>query len=176
MNKSNHQLRVEEFMKKIPTQKVPDKPLDSLNSYEAIQRAKLIFEECMETISALGVTIGLRLKEENSIIRPLQLFDFHYLFDANAFNLIEVIDGCCDISVVTTGTMIALGLPMEPFLEEVDVNNLQKFGEGHSFNAFGKLVKPPWHKPPRIQEVLDRIKNTNPMYTKTQEFISDSLV
>ena len=72
--------------------------------------------------------------------------------------MVEVIDGCCDISVVTIGTLISCGVPDESFLVEVDQNNLDKVKNG-TIRDDGKLIKPKDHKPPRIQEILDELKS-----------------
>jgi predicted HAD superfamily Cof-like phosphohydrolase len=73
------------------------------------------------------------------------------------FNMEETIDGCCDLSVVTIGTLSTLGVPDKPFLEEVDNNNLAKFGPGGYRNDYGKWVKPPGHKPPDISRILSEL-------------------
>jgi predicted HAD superfamily Cof-like phosphohydrolase len=76
-----------------------------------------------------------------------------------ALNTAEVIDGCCDLKVVTTGTLSAFGLPDELFQEEVDTNNLAKFGPGGRRREDGKWVKPPNHKPPDIAGLLKRLED-----------------
>jgi hypothetical protein len=72
--------------------------------------------------------------------------------------MVELVDGCCDLSVVTIGTLSACGVSDDPFLMEVDQNNLDKFGDGHSYREDGKLIKPPDHQPPRIEELLEDIR------------------
>lgn len=138
MNKSNHQLEVESFMLRarqdvpvVPA--VPDEEIRRL-------RAKLILEEALETIAALGFQLnhdGLLEQTTNA-----------------AIDILEVIDGCCDIAVVTTGTLSAFGVPDLPFQREVNRNNLAKFKPGHSWREDGKLIKPPGHKPPNLAAIL----------------------
>ena len=71
--------------------------------------------------------------------------------------MVETIDGCCDLAVVTTGTLSACGVPDLPFQQAVDQNNLEKFGPGNTIRDDGKLIKPPGHKPPDIAGILSRL-------------------
>lgn len=147
---SKHQERVAEFMR-LAGQETPNKPcLPSLKVREL--RAKLILEEALETIEALGFSV--RIDNGTEYDTDVVISDNMYFDESFTPNLEEIIDGCCDISVVTQGTLIACGIPDDPFLEEVDNNNLAKFGSGHSRREDGKLIKPPNHKPPRIKEIL----------------------
>ncbi|RME74113.1 MAG: hypothetical protein D6785_16225, partial [Planctomycetota bacterium] len=70
-------------------------------------------------------------------------------------SLVEIADGCADIMVVTTGTLSACGISDIPLQEEVDQNNLSKFGPGGYEREDGKWVKPPDHKPPKILKILE---------------------
>lgn len=130
-------------------QEVPTSP--TLPSLEVRKlRAKLILEEALETVHALGFSV----QYDNYNSRNHDVL----FVDENDPNIEEVIDGCCDVKVVTTGTLVAFGLPDDPFQDEVDDNNLAKFGPGHSIRGDGKLIKPPGHKPPKIKEILDTLK------------------
>jgi predicted HAD superfamily Cof-like phosphohydrolase len=147
--KSDHQKRVETFMIKA-RQEVPAVPIEPSAAVRLL-RAKLIFEEAVETIRALGVVLYV----------PAAGADMHTNVDCAEFeiapipfNMIEVIDGCCDLTVVTTGTLSACGIPDEPFQHLVDDNNLAKFGPGHSWREDGKLIKPPNHQSPDIAGLL----------------------
>lgn len=158
--KSEHQQQVEEFMR-LAKQEVPDKP--TVPSEEVrLLRARLIYEECMETLEdGLGVIIRWDMNKKNpeGVVSP----EFIIRKD---FNMEELIDGCCDISVVTTGTLSACGIPDTPFQEEVDNNNLAKFGPGHSWREDGKLIKPPGHKPPNIKQILAALEFNQAMEEK----------
>ena len=113
-----------------------------------ILRAKLILEEALETVDALGVHVhieGIEIVEEG-----LQYSG------GGEINLQEVADGCADISVVTMGTLIAFGIDDEPLLEEVDASNLRKFGEGNYRREDGKWMKPPGWTPPDIMGAIDK--------------------
>lgn len=151
--KSEHYKRIEEFMK-LAGQDTPSSP--SIPS-EAVRklRAKLILEEALETIQALGFRVVIDNDTEyNTEVVISKNMDFYPDFKPN---LEEIIDGCADISVVTYGTLIACGVPDVPFIEEVDNNNLAKFGPGHTIREDGKLEKPPNHQPPKIKEILENL-------------------
>ncbi len=141
-----HYDRVKEFMQKVGQ----DTPEGAIVPDEKIRilRAKLILEEALETVAAMGVTVhtnGHEITEEGlGYAAP------------NAVDLKEVVDGCADISVVTIGTLIAFGVDDEPVLEEVDASNLRKFGEGSYRREDGKWMKPPGWTPPDIMGAIDK--------------------
>jgi len=148
---SEHQKRVNEFMK-LAGQELPRKPTVPSEAVRWL-RARLILEEAFETVTALGF--------ELTTINPNKIQTHHIYvngerapFYAREPNLVEIIDGCCDLKVVTTGTLSACGVPDEIFQKEVDDNNLAKFAPGFRIDGYGKLLKPPGHKPPRIAELL----------------------
>ena len=115
---------------------------------ERLLRAKLIYEECMETIEALGVDhiLGkfVDAGEEN-------------------YDPIAVLDGACDIAVVTNGTLIACGLDgaFPEALERVDNNNLSKFGEGSYLREDGKVMKPPNYVPVYLHDLVTYMKDSD---------------
>ncbi len=141
-----HYNRVKDFMQKVGQ----DTPEGAVVPDEKtrILRAKLILEEALETVEALGVRVqtqGVEITEEG------------LEYDApNEVNLQEVADGCADISVVTIGTLIAFGIDDDTLLEEVDASNLRKFGEGSYRREDGKWMKPPGWTPPDIMGAIDR--------------------
>ena len=148
---SEHQHRVDEFMR-LAKQDRPSKPTMPSEDVRAL-RAKLILEEALETIDALGCevyantpTVTARgLKSGEVVVIP-----------SHDPDMTEIVDGCCDVIVVTTGTLSACGVnDLVPQLL-VDENNLAKFGPGHSYREDGKLIKPPNHKAPDLKGELDR--------------------
>ncbi len=113
-----------------------------------VLRAKLIVEEALETVRALGVRVeagGAALEVEELAFAA-----------AGAVDLEGVADGCADISVVTVGTLVAFGMDDELLLQEVDAANLRKFGPGARVREDGKWMKPPDWTPPDIAGVLAR--------------------
>lgn len=150
--RSEHQRRVADFMR-LAGQNVPDLPTEPTEK-ERLLRAKLMFEETMETIrKGLGVSVACGIdsdEKDGEWVVP-------EFFISGPFCMVETIDGCADVMVVTTGTLAACGIPDEPFQKLVDENNLAKFGPGHTIREDGKLIKPPGHKPPDIAGKLVEI-------------------
>jgi predicted HAD superfamily Cof-like phosphohydrolase len=142
--KSVHQQSVEKFME-LAGQSIPSSPV-SPNLETRELRARLILEESLETIKALGFQV--MAKEE---IVDDNLVKFVDCFEPD---LIEIADGCADIKVVTTGTLSACGIDDEELQRDVDQNNLDKFGPGGHRRDDGKWVKPPNHQPPNISKIL----------------------
>jgi predicted HAD superfamily Cof-like phosphohydrolase len=143
--KSEHQQRVIEFMN-LAGQDTPQKAIMPSEEVRML-RAKLILEECLETIRALGMDIKCNSCEKTDDVR---------LVYSREPNLEEILDGCADISVVTIGTLCACGIDDTELLKAVDQNNLDKFGPGHQIREDGKLVKPPGHKPPNIKSIMEQ--------------------
>lgn len=141
-----HYDRVKTFMQKVgqATPEVATIPDAKIR----ILRAKLILEEALETVEALGVHVHIG---DTEVMEEVLAYSA-----SNNVNLQEVADGCADISVVTIGTLIAFGIDDEPLLEEVDASNLRKFGEGSYRREDGKWMKPPGWTPPDIMAAIDR--------------------
>jgi len=181
-----HYRRVKQFMVNA-AQDTPNAP-GMPDEKTRILRAKLIYEEVMETI---GKGFGVKIHGGTSLVGPngdATPMEFSINPDVEP-DMVEAVDGCIDISVVTIGTLIALGVPDKPFLEAVDAANLAKFKNicpacrhedeepvhldqnGHvrctkcAFEyrsgyrrADGKWVKPENWTAPKIAEMLTKIK------------------
>lgn len=115
---------------------------------ERLLRAKLIYEEAMETIEALGVDYILGK-----------------FVDAGeeSYNPLEVLDRVADMSVVACGTLIACGLDgvYPEALERVDRNNLSKLGEGSYLREDGKVMKPPNYVPVYLNDLVTYMKDSD---------------
>ena len=151
--KSAHYARVEKFMQQAQ-QEVPSHVHIPSPAVREL-RAKLILEEALETVYAMGV----RIEARGGLRHELEISDLVFSADppGGIVDLVEVVDGCCDIAVVTTGTLVAFGVPDTAVQKLVDDSNLEKFGPGHTIREDGKLVKPPGHQPPDIKGLLERI-------------------
>ena len=89
-------------------------------------RAELIREEARETIEAIL-----------------------------AGDLIEAIDGLCDLLCVVYGAAAEFGVNLAPFWDEVHRTNMAK--QGGPVRDDGKRLKPEGWTPPDIQGVLARV-------------------
>lgn len=129
-------------------QAVPDKPTLP-DAATRLERAKLIVEEALETIEALGCLIyrDKDAKRQYSVA----------LRDNAQPNLAAIIHECCDLQFVATGTLSACGVPDLPFIREIDYANLRKFsGDAHR-DANGKWIKPTGFVGPDIAGVLKQL-------------------
>ena len=133
--KSEHQLRIEEFML-AGEQEVPGKPTVPSRGVRML-RAKLVLEEALELAEAIGCfaeVVGKAVTVHASL--PV--------------DLVRVADACADLSVVTLGTLSACGIADNGVLEEVDQNNLTKVSEKGKLekDKLGKILKPKgWTRP-----------------------------
>lgn len=151
--KSQHYLRITRFME-LAGQTVRTKPaIPTLE--ERKLRAKLILEEALETVEALG--FDTCLNEPFPIGEAIEMGFITLLENEKGPNLVEIADGCADISVVTTGTMISCGFPDVELLRMIDESNLKKFGPGGHRREDGKWVKPSDWTPPDIKGWLSTL-------------------
>lgn len=146
-NTSEHFRRIRAFMQKArqDTPIVPTLPDDRTR----LLRANLILEEALETIQALGVRIRvdstladgtLTSKGLSTHVEPLTVSKDEFFK--------ETVDGCCDVMVVTLGTLISMGIPDVPAMNEVCDSNDSKFRPGYTFReSDGKLIKSPEYTP-----------------------------
>ena len=141
---SAHQRRIEEFMCK-GGQKVPES-LNLRDSETRKLRARLILEETVEVIEAMGfrVLVAQNPVEKNPVLIPLEA----------ALDPAHIAKELADLSVVPIGTMSAFGMQDEPLLQAVDNSNLSKVQGGPVFRADGKLLKGPDYKEPDMNKAL----------------------
>jgi predicted HAD superfamily Cof-like phosphohydrolase len=67
-------------------------------------------------------------------------------------NLVEAIDGLCDLLYVVYGAAVSFGVDLEPFFDEVHRSNMTKLAGPR--RADGKVLKGDAWQPPRIRELL----------------------
>ncbi|MFG0261004.1 MAG: hypothetical protein ACF788_01240 [Novipirellula sp. JB048] len=147
------QRRVESFMIAAgqTARAVPAKP----SPEERILRAKLIIEEALETCSALGVAVVLETAGQSGEVEhhavSEEFLTFHHVLN---FNMAEAVDGCCDVMVVTLGTLSCLGVGDVHVMNAVlDANDAKMTGP---IREDGKRLKPEGWQPPDIAGELVR--------------------
>lgn len=127
-----------------PRQAVPDQyRVPGLMTREC--RARLILEEALETIEALGFDL-----KHKATGRSIGCMDDVVLVPADRpASLEDIIDGCCDEIYVCTGTLLACGAPDMHHMGIVNAANAAKFPNGVAIlNEAGKFQKPPgWVAP-----------------------------
>ena len=146
IHQSDHQKRVERFMR-AAGQVVPDAPCIPMNSVCEL-RARLVLEEALETIDGLGYEIIPNGDADHVHMGGLTL---RRVKDPD---IVKVVDGCADTSVVSIGTLSAFGVKDEHVLREVDRSNTAKTEGGVVRDQSGKVQKPKGWSPPNITRVL----------------------
>jgi predicted HAD superfamily Cof-like phosphohydrolase len=125
---------------------------------DRILRAKLIMEEALETVVALGVTVRLNTPMMGGTL-SVNVHNAEAVFEIDGnFDLIESVDGCCDLNVVVAGTLSALGVPDMPVQQEVERSNRSKLLPDGTLPPHptvpGKFGKGPGYTPPDLTVVL----------------------
>lgn len=134
VNMSKMQADVEQFHRAL------DIPVgDSPSIRRPELRTRLILEEALETCKAMTG------REIDVIAHKV----------TGEPNLIEAIDGMCDLLVVTFGTAVEFGVNIDPFWDEVHRSNMAKVG-GET-RADGKKLKPPNWKPPELERIFKEV-------------------
>lgn len=123
----------------------PVEPRD-LTPEERMLRARLIMEEAIETSCALVGAV-----ETDSLYDEFRdgVVSKH---GAGAGDLAEIADGCIDLQVVASGTLLVAGIYDDPLIDEVMRANMAKVGGGK--DAAGKFLKPPGWLPPDVYGLL----------------------
>lgn len=140
-----HYDRIKEFMLKTRDSQDPIPNIPTIpNTTSRYLRANMILEEAVETIEALGFKVIPTEDDDIRVARHLGLKP----------DIEGIADGCADLSVVVTGTLIACGIKDDPLLREVDASNLAKVAGKIIERGDGKIMKPPGWKKPNIKRVL----------------------
>jgi predicted HAD superfamily Cof-like phosphohydrolase len=165
--KSGHQQRVELMLDKIRSfgdlPPIPSAPTIGAGKM-VLAQAKLVLEETLELLEACGI------KVETGFGETLDRKDLHLTIDRELTNedLPHIAKEIADVSVVTTGMFSEFGIADVPVLEEVDANNLAKFGPGGYLDENRKWRKPPNHPTPDIGQVLKNQGWANPEISHEQ--------
>lgn len=126
-------------------------------------RAKLIMEEALEQVQALGIEV----KCYKVFVREISDFDFNVL-PLQIMDLIKTLDGAIDQVYVSMGTVIACGMGSIAFegWEIVQQANMAKFGPGSWTDPSGKVQKPKgWEAPDKqLGKLIERLQQTEPSF------------
>lgn len=141
-------------------QRVPIKPTLPTPE-ERLLRARLVLEEAFEFAVACGVNVFIKSSNESDD-PPLDYSDLALVLpELDARRSLDIMDemtdALADLSVVTIGSFIAMGVFDKPILEEVDANNRLKIHPdmGGSKNPItGKWEKNPDHPAPNFKSIL----------------------
>lgn len=159
---TNYQ-KVKQFMQ-LFKQEIPPTPI--IPSLEVRKlRARLILEEALETIEALGFEIDFQYNDFNE--------------SEDGPNLVKVLDGMCDLDYVNKGLAIAMGVQedkLDDAFAEVHRSNMSKmwseeqleqgkldypsctiehYGGGlYRLIYFGKVIKSPNYSPANLEQFL----------------------
>lgn len=122
--------------------------------------ARLVLEEALETIAALGVRVEWSDGEYTQSLPKVDDCTFVASTPEEGLDLLDIIDGACDTIYVAGGVLAACGVPDEPHLEEVCRANNDKFPDGRvKLDASGKkYLKPLGWEGPDHKAVMEKYK------------------
>lgn len=104
--------------------------------------AALIYEECMETIRALGFEVQMHDKKESTVFTTGKDAEVE-MVPVHDPNLPEIVDGIADLTFVATGALNRCGVADEHIYRAVDEHNMLKFTmPGGHMRDDGKWMKP----------------------------------
>jgi predicted HAD superfamily Cof-like phosphohydrolase len=108
-------------------------------------RARLLLEECFETVDAL---LGEDAVDAvNAAYEAWQERDY-----GGGQDLAGVADGLADMKYIIDGTAVACGIDLEPIEDAVHVSNMAK--DGGPKRADGKILKPEGWVSPNVAGLL----------------------
>jgi predicted HAD superfamily Cof-like phosphohydrolase len=116
-------------------------------------RAKLIMEEAVETVAALGFWVQADIVQPdyfNGERNGHIVARFAKTYDEP--HLVDFIDGMCDLIYVVAGSAVVSGVDLDPHFDEVHRANMNKL-QGQK-RADGKQLKPEGWKPPDHERIL----------------------
>jgi predicted HAD superfamily Cof-like phosphohydrolase len=139
------QSQVAEFMVKAG-QTIPPFPT-APDITTAVLRTQLIGEELSELADALGLSVNFVKNTSDG---------FSLIVDGSNGDepdLVAAADACADLEYVNIGTAVAMGIDLEPVLEEVHRSNMTKFIDGYK-DAAGKWVKGPSYQAAELSNLI----------------------
>lgn len=128
-------------------QTVRDVPTTDITEAERVLRARLVVEEALEFAEAMGCWV--KAPAGGTFVSPASV---EVLLDpAGSVDLVEATDAIGDLTVVTKGSALTLGVPCDEVLEVIHETNMAKLGpDGRPVlrEEDGKVVKPEGWQPP----------------------------
>lgn len=125
-------------------QTVHHQPTVDISDTDRVLRARLVLEEVMEFVEAMGCDVDFSNK--------IGVVDA-----GRAVDLVEAADAMVDIMVVTVGSSHTLGVNLGPCWQEVMQTNWAKFPNGEVLHdETGKITKPEGWLPPDLAPILER--------------------
>jgi predicted HAD superfamily Cof-like phosphohydrolase len=122
-----------------------------------LAQGKLILEEVLELFEACGLVVVPSGTPDAAISsNAVRRGSVELKLDPGAepLDLPHIAKEIADVSVVNTGMFVEFGMSDLALLEEVDMNNLAKFGPGGFLGPDRKWQKPPKHPKPDLASVL----------------------
>lgn len=121
-------------------------------------RGRIVMEEALELLDALGLKISLSEDEEPQRVDPKQA---RITVDEDSdVDIVETADALADLVVVTKGSALAFGIPVDAILlDEVGPSNMSKLGADGKpiLREDGKILKADTWQPPNIKRVLRKV-------------------
>jgi predicted HAD superfamily Cof-like phosphohydrolase len=115
----------------------------------SVQRDVEEFHQALEV--PVGKTIEIRRPELRSTLIREEVDETLEAIAAN--DMVEAIDGMCDILCVVYGTAAEFGVDLAPYWDEVHKTNMAK--QGGPLREDGKRLKPEGWQPPDIAGILE---------------------
>jgi predicted HAD superfamily Cof-like phosphohydrolase len=123
-------------------------------------RAKLIMEEAVETVAALGFYSTAVLVDNQGMM----VADFHKGYDQ--FDLLDYLDGLCDLTYVVMGGAVNTNVNIQRHFDEVHAANMRKLAGPK--RADGKQLKPEGWVGPDHGRILELYRSTESEPTNGQ--------
>lgn len=117
-------------------------------------RARLIMEEAVETVAALGFDVEARIYDISNHGNDT-VFKKYY----GKLDLLDFIDGLCDLTYVTMGGAVNADVNIERHFEEVHRANMLKLTGPKRED--GKQLKPEGWLPPDHRRILEVYKTAS---------------
>lgn len=132
-------------------------PTTDITPEERMLRARLVFEEALEFVEAMGCVVRAECRVEMGEV--VLSDEIGVYVDAHAeIDLIEAADALADLDYVVTGSALTMGIPHTDVVAEVHRSNMSKLdpatGQPILREGDGKVLKGSAYSPPDVRAVL----------------------